>query len=249
VIGPEPTSAPSPEAARGLRGIDLARVASRSFYIQALFSAERQQGSGFAFALLPVIRRLYSGAAERGRALARNMGFFGTHPVLAGYVLGLTARLEERRARAVEMRRVLPESVLSEIGRLDPKAISEVRLDAWPDVRSADELHDALQDLIAFPVSSLSTLPFVSRTAIDDWENYAGELVSCRRVASARVGGSMHWVTAERAKQFLKRFSLACVICWNPSSARKLFPLPFRCLSLLAFRRELSRAAAETARK
>ena len=31
------------------------------------------------------------------------------------------APLEERRARAVEMRRVLPESVLSEIGRLDPE--------------------------------------------------------------------------------------------------------------------------------
>ena len=111
MIGPEPAPGPArPEAhppgaptppapAPRLRGIDLARVASRSFYIQALFSAERQQGPGFAFALLPVIRRLYSSASERGRALARHMGFFGTHPVLAGYVLGLTARLEERRAR------------------------------------------------------------------------------------------------------------------------------------------------------
>ena len=34
------------------------------------------------------------------------------------------APLEERRARAVEMRRVLPETVLSEIGRLDPAAIA-----------------------------------------------------------------------------------------------------------------------------
>ena len=30
------------------------------------------------------------------------------------------APLEERRARAVEMRRVLPDAVISEIGRLDP---------------------------------------------------------------------------------------------------------------------------------
>ena len=36
------------------------------------------------------------------------------------------APLEERRARAVEMRRMLPEAVLSEIGRLDPAAIEEV---------------------------------------------------------------------------------------------------------------------------
>ena len=61
------------------------------------------------------------------------------------------APLEERRARAVEMRRMLPEAVLSEIGRLDPAAIAEVRDEAWPDVRDADELHDALQTLVAFP--------------------------------------------------------------------------------------------------
>src|SRR5271163_3362810 len=61
------------------------------------------------------------------------------------------APLEERRARAVEMRRMLPESVLSEVGRLDPAAIAEVRADAWPDVRDAEELHDALLTLIAIP--------------------------------------------------------------------------------------------------
>ena len=54
------------------------------------------------------------------------------------------APLEERRARAVEMRRVLPEALASEFGRLDPAAIAQVRADAWPDVRDADELHDAL---------------------------------------------------------------------------------------------------------
>jgi ATP-dependent Lhr-like helicase len=64
------------------------------------------------------------------------------------------APLEERRARAVEMRRVLPDSVLSEVGRLDPAAIDEVRRDAWPDVRDADDLHDVLQSLVAIPVAS-----------------------------------------------------------------------------------------------
>src|SRR5689334_19987732 len=50
------------------------------------------------------------------------------------------APLEERRARAVEMRRVLPESVLEEVGKLEPAAIAQVREEAWPDVRDADEL-------------------------------------------------------------------------------------------------------------
>ncbi len=61
------------------------------------------------------------------------------------------APLEERRARAVEMRRILPESVLEEVGKLDPAAIAQVRDEAWPDVRDADELHDALHTLIALP--------------------------------------------------------------------------------------------------
>src|ERR1700687_429326 len=61
------------------------------------------------------------------------------------------APLEERRARAVEMRRILPESVLEEVGKLDPAAIAQVREEAWPDVRDADELHDVLHTLIALP--------------------------------------------------------------------------------------------------
>src|SRR5579863_5684229 len=63
------------------------------------------------------------------------------------------APLEERRARAVEMRRMLPEAVLSEVGRLDPAAIEQVCTDAWPDVRDEEELHDALLSLFALPVT------------------------------------------------------------------------------------------------
>ena len=61
------------------------------------------------------------------------------------------APLEERRARAVEMRRVLPASVLEEVGALDPSAIAQVQSEAWPDVRDADELHDVLHTLVAVP--------------------------------------------------------------------------------------------------
>ena len=50
------------------------------------------------------------------------------------------------------MRRILPESVLEEVGKLDPGAIAQVREEAWPDVRDADELHDVLHTLMALPV-------------------------------------------------------------------------------------------------
>jgi len=63
------------------------------------------------------------------------------------------APLEERRARAVEMRRILPESVLEEVGKLDEAAIAQVREEAWPDVRDPDELHDVLHTLVALPLT------------------------------------------------------------------------------------------------
>src|ERR1700737_5042679 len=63
------------------------------------------------------------------------------------------APLEERRARAVEMRRILPESVLEEVGKLDSAAIEQVREEAWPDGGDANELHELLQTLLPFPPS------------------------------------------------------------------------------------------------
>jgi PTS system mannose-specific IID component len=81
-----------------IRNGDLARVASRSFHLQAAMTPERMQGLGFGFALLPALRRLYPATEACGLALRRHLSYFATHPVLAGYVLGAAARLEERRA-------------------------------------------------------------------------------------------------------------------------------------------------------
>src|SRR5262249_50111765 len=60
------------------------------------------------------------------------------------------APLEERRARAVALRRTDPD-LAGGLGALDPTAIAEVRRLAWPDVRDADELHDALLSLGLVP--------------------------------------------------------------------------------------------------
>ena len=123
------------------------------------------------------------------------------------------APLEERRARAVEMRRVLPPDMVSEIGRLDPNAIAEVRADAWPDVRDADELHDALMTLVALPeidasglVSGASPLRYALARAIPEWRGFLAELTAQRRATRALHGGRAYWVCAERAKLFLEVF-------------------------------------------
>src|SRR5881394_1965854 len=54
------------------------------------------------------------------------------------------APLEERRTQAVITRRGLDVKTAEELGKLDQAAIDRVREEAWPDINSADELHDAL---------------------------------------------------------------------------------------------------------
>ena len=68
------------------------------------------------------------------------------------------APLEERRARAVSLRRLDPD-LAGGVGALDQAAIDEVRRQAWPDVRDADELHDALLSLVVLPARGLLPNP------------------------------------------------------------------------------------------
>jgi ATP-dependent Lhr-like helicase len=135
------------------------------------------------------------------------------------------APLEERRARAVEMRRTLPESVLQEVGSLDPAAITEVRADAWPDVRDADELADTLHTLIALPEDFQ---PFEHRPPAQEWQGFFEQLRASNRATRARISKTVSsagegacgpksswsaaapgceekisWVSAEKAKAFL----------------------------------------------
>ncbi len=128
------------------------------------------------------------------------------------------APLEERRARAVEMRRMLPESVLSEVGRLDPAAIAQVRADAWPDVRDAEELHDALLTLVAIPeldeqdvaaMSELRPLRAMLRESTRAWRGFLDQLASERRATRAFVDRATTWVAAERSRSFAQIFPSA----------------------------------------
>jgi ATP-dependent helicase Lhr and Lhr-like helicase len=126
------------------------------------------------------------------------------------------APLEERRARAVQMRQVLPESVLQEVGRLDPAAIAQVQQEAWPDVRDADELHDALLTLIALPEDLTSEghgfsrpgsesdggAVFAAERGIAQWTSYLQRLLAAHRAAIARVNDKTFWLAAERVPAF-----------------------------------------------
>jgi ATP-dependent helicase Lhr and Lhr-like helicase len=138
------------------------------------------------------------------------------------------APLEERRARAVEMRRVLPEAMVSEVGQLDPAAVGEVRQQAWPDVRNADELHDALLSLVAVPeigrdAAGLNTsddservcsqggdaLQKALRDSLSGWQLLFEQLVSQGRSTLALVLDRRYWVAAENVRNFTELFPAA----------------------------------------
>jgi ATP-dependent Lhr-like helicase len=95
------------------------------------------------------------------------------------------APLEERRARAVQLRRTLHSDMAQGVGALDAAAIAEVASESWPVVRDADELHDALL--------TLSTLPIAP-----EWQALYGELESAGRATRLIVDGAAFWVPAER---------------------------------------------------
>ena len=114
------------------------------------------------------------------------------------------APLEERRARAVNMRRMLPESVLEEVGGLDAGAIAQVREEAWPDVRDADELHDVLHTLVALPEEH----PLVPV----DWRWLRDRLIQEGRAGLAWFQGRGYWVAAERARSFSALFPSATFV-------------------------------------
>ena len=94
------------------------------------------------------------------------------------------APLEERRARAVQLRRTLP-TTAREIGALDATAIAEVAGESWPVVRSADELHDALLTLAVVPPVS----------ACQAWYD---ELEQAGRATTVVADEVRLWVATER---------------------------------------------------
>ena len=111
------------------------------------------------------------------------------------------APLEERRARAVSLRRALPEDA-RDLGALDPEAIRDEAQNAWPRVRDADELHDALLLLGVLPESEAARN--VPRESMEAWFT---ELVNGGRAFRLHhQDGGGAWVAAERIPDALAAY-------------------------------------------
>lgn len=109
------------------------------------------------------------------------------------------APLEERRARAVQMRRTLPDSLIKNLGMLSPFAIEEVKTQAWPEPKDKDELQDYLQLLIGLPIEIVEKK---SREQFLVWNEYFEELIREKRAGLAIVHGKKFWVSPEKKKCF-----------------------------------------------
>jgi ATP-dependent helicase Lhr and Lhr-like helicase len=125
------------------------------------------------------------------------------------------APLEERRARAVSLRRV-DVDLAGGVGALDPAAIQEVRAQAWPDVRDPDELHDALLSLILLPAGELH-----------GWKGWMDELVGEGRAVGIRWTATSHEPRATSPEGYsatervqLIRAAIPEVDCLSPPSVQ-----------------------------
>ena len=105
------------------------------------------------------------------------------------------AGLEERRARAVAMRGMLPEQALGEAGRLSPQAIAEVREQVWPDLRDEHELHDLLCSLVLVPVD------FAQDLRARHWGEHFAALERCGRATVVERGELRYFAAAERMEE------------------------------------------------
>ena len=69
----------------------------RSFAIQGSWNYRSMIGSGFAFALVPFLRRSGLTGEELAGATRRHLEFFNAHPYLSGIALGAVARMESEK--------------------------------------------------------------------------------------------------------------------------------------------------------
>lgn len=99
---------------------DRISVWLRSTFLQGSWNYERMQNGGWAFAMIPAIKKLYKTKEERADALKRHLEFFNTHPYVASPIIGVTLALEEERANGAPIDDITIQGV--KVGMMGPLA-------------------------------------------------------------------------------------------------------------------------------
>ena len=134
--------------------------------------------------MLETLRRVENGEIEVfGKDTPQPSAF--SHQLLNAmpYAFLDDAPLEERRARAVTLRRALPDDA-RDLGALSPDAVAEEDAWAWPAIRDADEMHDALLSLVVLADADLAAHPGEA----DAWRAWLADLAAAGRAQSLTVG-------------------------------------------------------------
>ena len=104
-----------------LNNRDLMRMYWRSTFLLGSFNFERMQAMGFCYTLMPAIRKVYRGdKAAEAAALKRHLEFYNTHPWVSSVVFGVTAAMEEQKAKGEEISEETITSV--KVGLMGPLA-------------------------------------------------------------------------------------------------------------------------------
>ncbi len=74
-----------------------------TFFSHANYNYERLQGTAFAQAMTPIIRKLYHEPEEIKAALKRHLVFFNTEPNVGGIIHGAVIAMEEQRANGADI--------------------------------------------------------------------------------------------------------------------------------------------------
>ena len=99
---------------------DRKKVWWRSQFLQGSWNYERMQNLGWAYSLIPAIKKLYTNKEDQAAALERHMEFFNTHPYVAAPILGVTLALEEEKANGAAIDDAAIQGV--KIGMMGPLA-------------------------------------------------------------------------------------------------------------------------------
>ncbi|MGH2843875.1 MAG: Lhr family helicase, partial [Solirubrobacteraceae bacterium] len=108
------------------------------------------------------------------------------------------AGAEARRARAVTLRRTLPDAVTEGAGQLDQAAIDTVRSQIWPDIRDEHELHDLLLSLVALPLNFLEAETGARARDNRHWPLFFERLQKQGRAQLLKLGEEAVWMARER---------------------------------------------------
>jgi ATP-dependent helicase Lhr and Lhr-like helicase len=131
------------------------------------------------------------------------------HEILNGRPFTFLDDAEDRRSRAVPLRRGLPVEA-HELGTLDPDAIDRVAEQVRPVPRDEHELHDLLLSLI-----SVRPDP--------DWQQWFGALIAASRAVVVRAAGGEFWAAVERLPAIRALYPQATV---EPARACPVLAMP-----------------------